>query len=412
MPVSIPLLWWLIVPASSILALVFAYIFYRQIMAADPGDPAMQAIAAHIREGAYAYLRRQYKVVAIFFAVVAALLALMAFGFNAQHKLVFVGFIAGGFFSGLAGFCGMKTATAASNRTAQGAKESLNRGLQIAFRAGAVTGLVVVGLGLLNICIWFFILVWLVPWLAPEYTMSLVQISVVMLCFGMGASFQALFARVGGGIFTKAADVGADLVGKVEAGIPEDDPRNPATIADNVGDNVGDVAGMGADLYESYCNSILAAGVLGVAAANWLGLEKYAINLMTLPMIIAGVGIILSIIGIYLVRTGAEATMKQLMGALERGINAAAILVVAATFGVCYLLLHDVFPADSTLRWWGVALSTTVGLAAGVLIGKFTEYYTSYECKPTQDIAAQAETGPGTVMIAGLAEGPSLYDGK
>ncbi len=406
MSVDIPLLWWLVVPASSVLALIFAYIFYRQIMAADPGDPDMQAIAAHVREGAYAYLRRQYKVVAIFFAIVAALLALMAFGFNAQHKLVFVGFLAGGFFSGLAGFYGMKTATAASNRTAQGAKESLNRGLQIAFRAGAVTGLVVVGLGLLNICIWFFILVWLTPRvLGPEYAMSLVQISVVMLCFGMGASFQALFARVGGGIFTKAADVGADLVGKVEAGIPEDDPRNPATIADNVGDNVGDVAGMGADLYESYCNSILAAGVLGVAAANWLGRPEYAVNFMVLPMVIAGVGILLSIIGIYLVRAGDNATMKQLMGALERGINVAAALVIVATFGICYLLLGDAFPADSPLRWWGVGLSTTVGLLAGVLIGKFTEYYTSYECKPTQDIAAQAETGPGTVMIAGLAEG-------
>ncbi len=406
MDISIPLLWWLIVPVSSILALVFAYIFYRQIMAAAPGDADMQAIAAHVREGAYAYLRRQYKVVAIFFAVVAALLALMAFGFNAQHKLVFVGFIAGGFFSGLAGFYGMKTATAASNRTAQGAKESLNRGLQIAFRAGAVTGLVVVGLGLLNICIWFFILAWLAPFiLGPEYAMSLVQISVVMLCFGMGASFQALFARVGGGIFTKAADVGADLVGKIEAGIPEDDPRNPATIADNVGDNVGDVAGMGADLYESYCNSILATGVLGVAAANWLGRQDYAVNLMVLPMVIAGVGILLSIIGIYFVRTGVEATMKQLMGALERGINTAAILVIAATFGVCYLLLGDAFPPDSPLRWWGVGLSTTTGLVAGVLIGKFTEYYTSYDSKPTQGIAAQAETGPGTVIIAGLAEG-------
>ena len=406
MAIEIPLLWWLIVPVSSVLALIFAYIFYRQIMAADPGDENMQAIAAHVRDGAYAYLKRQYKVVAVFFVIVAALLALMAFGFNAQHKLVFVGFLAGGFFSGLAGFYGMKTATAASNRTAQGAKESLNRGLQIAFRAGAVTGLVVVGLGLLNISIWFFILVWLTPQvLGPEYTMSLAQISIVMLCFGMGASFQALFARVGGGIFTKAADVGADLVGKVEAGIPEDDPRNPATIADNVGDNVGDVAGMGADLYESYCNSVLAAGVLGVAAANWLGRGEHAVNFMVLPMIIAGVGILLSIFGIYLVRTKAKASMKQLMGALERGINTAAVLTIVGTFAICYWLLRDAFPADSPMRWWGIGLSTTAGLLAGVLIGKFTEYYTSYESKPTQGIAAQAETGPGTVMIAGLAEG-------
>ena len=235
--------------------------------------------------------------------------------------------------------------------------------------------------------------------------MSLIQISVVMLCFGMGASFQALFARVGGGIFTKAADVGADLVGKVEAGIPEDDPRNPATIADNVGDNVGDVAGMGADLYESYCNSILAAGVLGVAAANWLGRDNYAINLMVLPMVIAAIGIVLSIIGIYLVRAKAQATMKQLMAALERGINTAAVLTIGATFAICYWLLGDAFPADSPLRWWGIGISTTAGLVAGVLIGKFTEYYTSYEFKPTLGIAAQAKTGPGTVMIAGLAEG-------
>ena len=363
----------------------------------------MQEIARYVRQGAYAYLKRQYKVVLIFLLIVAGLLALLAFGFHAQHELVWLGFLAGGFFSGLAGFFGMKTATAASNRTAQGAKESLNRGLQIAFRAGAVTGLVVVGLGLLNICVWFIILAVIAPRLG--YTMSLSEISVVMLCFGMGASFQALFARVGGGIFTKAADVGADLVGKVEAGIPEDDPRNPATIADNVGDNVGDVAGMGADLYESYCNSILAAGVLGVAAAAWLGRESYAVNLMAVPMVIAGIGIILSILGIYLVRSGVEATMKQLMGALERGINTAAILTVAASFGVCYWLLRDAFEPDSGLHWWGIGISTTAGLIAGVLIGKFTEYYTSYESKPTQDIARQAETGPGTVMIAGLAEG-------
>ena len=404
---NIPLLWWLIVPASSVLALVFAYVFYRQIMSADPGDEKMQEIASYVREGAYAYLKRQYRVVAVIFVIVAALLAIMAFVFNAQHKLVWIGFLAGGFFSGLAGFCGMKTATAASNRTAQGAKESLNRGLQIAFRAGAVTGLVVVGLGLLNICIWFFILAWLTPRvLGPEYTMSLVEISVVMLCFGMGASFQALFARVGGGIFTKAADVGADLVGKVEAGIPEDDPRNPATIADNVGDNVGDVAGMGADLYESYCNSILAAGVLGVAAASWLGLgDDGAVKLMAVPMVIAGLGILLSILGIYLVRTGADATMKQLMGALERGINVAAVLTGLGVFGVCYLLLGDALSGQEGITWWGVGISATAGLVGGVLIGKFTEYYTSYESKPTQGIAAQAETGPGTVIIAGLAEG-------
>ena len=403
---EIPMLWWVVVPASSVVALVFAYMFYRQIMAASPGDEKMQEIASYVREGAYAYLKRQYRVVAVIFIVVAGLLAVMAFGFNAQHKLVWVGFLAGGFFSGLAGFCGMKTATAASSRTAQGAKESLNRGLQIAFRAGAVTGLTVVGLGLLNICIWFFILAWVCPKvLGPEYTMSLVEISVVMLCFGMGASFQALFARVGGGIFTKAADVGADLVGKVEAGIPEDDPRNPATIADNVGDNVGDVAGMGADLYESYCNSILAAGVLGVAAAAWVGRSEYAVNLMAVPMVIAGLGILLSILGVFLVRTKAEATMKQLMGALERGVNVAAILVALATFGVCYLLLGDALAETPGVHWWGVGISTIAGLAAGVLIGKFTEYYTSYESRPTRGIAEQAETGPGTVVIAGLAEG-------
>ncbi|MDP6046378.1 MAG: sodium/proton-translocating pyrophosphatase, partial [Phycisphaerae bacterium] len=286
---------WYIAPVGAIVALFFAVKFYKEVKAADPGDEKMIEIAAHVTAGAMAYLKRQYKVVAVFFVIVSALLAVMAFVFHVQHEIVFVAFLTGGFFSGLCGWFGMKTATLASNRTTQGAKEGLNRGLTVAFRAGAVMGMVVVGFGLLDICGWFFAL--------TVFTdMGLVEITVVMLTFGMGASSQALFARVGGGIFTKAADVGADLVGKVEAGIPEDDPRNPATIADNVGDNVGDVAGMGADLYESYCGSILATAALGVAAVVGMNLGHAeamdaAMRLLAAPMILAGIGIFLSLIG-------------------------------------------------------------------------------------------------------------------
>lgn len=393
---SIPQIWW-IAPIGAVLALIFAFIFYKSVANSDPGDEKMQEIAKHVRDGAYAYLKRQYKVVAIFFVVVSAVLWLMSV-FHLQHQLVFVAFLTGGFFSGLAGFFGMKTATLASNRTTQGAKESLDRGLRVAFRAGAVMGLTVVGLGLLDITLWFVGLVAL----SSALGMSLTEITVVMLCFGMGASSQALFARVGGGIFTKAADVGADLVGKVEAGIPEDDPRNPATIADNVGDNVGDVAGMGADLYESYCGSILATSALGVAAVSLSGGGLAdQMKMVAAPMVIAGIGIVLSILGIYAVRTKENASMKQLLGALGRGVNGASVLIAIAAGGVCFWLFNGV----AGVNWWGVWVSILSGLTAGMVIGKSTEYYTSYDYKPTQDIARQSATGPGTLIIAGIAEG-------
>jgi len=396
---------WYIAPVGALVALAFAVVFYKQVKAANPGDEKMIEIAAHVTAGAMAYLKRQYKVVAVFFAIVSALLALMGFVFKVQHEIVFVAFLTGGFFSGLCGWFGMKTATLASNRTAQGAKEGLNRGLTVAFRAGAVMGLVVVGFGLLDICGWLI-------GLTVFTDMGLVEITVVMLTFGMGASSQALFARVGGGIFTKAADVGADLVGKVEAGIPEDDPRNPATIADNVGDNVGDVAGMGADLYESYCGSILATAALGVAAVVSMGLGKAdamsaAMKLLAAPMVLAGVGIFLSLVGIFLVRTKDGASMKQLMGALMRGVMGSSILILVAALGICYLLLGDIKAEDGTalVSWLGVFGAICVGMISGLIIGKATEYYTSYDFKPTQEVSANANTGAGTVIISGLAEG-------
>jgi len=402
--IDIPLIWW-VAPAGSIIALAAAFVLYKQVMAASEGDEDMQRIAAYVREGAMAYLKRQYKVVAIFFVVVSAVLYVMG-RIGVQHQLVFIAFLTGGFFSGLCGFLGMRTATLASNRTAQGAKESLNRGLQVAFRAGAVMGLVVVGFGLLDITMWFLILARVAPALIQGFHMDLVEITVVMLCFGMGASSQALFARVGGGIYTKAADVGADLVGKVEAGIPEDDPRNPATIADNVGDNVGDVAGMGADLYESYCGSILATAALGVAAVAAIGKSgemtvTHQAQMLAMPMVLAGVGIIMSIVGIGLVRTREDAGMKELLGALSRGINASSILIVIATLAASYLLLRGI----PEVNWWGVSCSVFAGLIAGIIIGKSTEYYTSYEYRPTRAISLQAETGPATVIIAGIATG-------
>ena len=396
---SLEYVWWGIAFAGSIVALIQAFLFYKSMMAADEGNEKMIEIAGHVREGAAAYLTQQYKVVAIFFGIICALLALAAYVLNVQSGYVPFAFLTGGFFSGLAGFFGMKTATWASSRTAAGAQKSLNSGLQVAFRSGAVMGLTVVGLGLLDITIWYAILRW-------GFQVELGPITVTMLCFGMGASSQALFARVGGGIFTKAADVGADLVGKVEKGIPEDDPRNPATIADNVGDNVGDVAGMGADLYESYCGSILATAALGVAAfanpelRNNMQLagsqEEWQLRALFLPMLIAGVGIFLSILGIYLVRTKEDSSQKALLKALARGIDLSTIAVIAAAVGLTYWLMP---------QFLGVSGSIAVGLAAGWLIGKWTEYATSDEYKPTKNLAAQAITGPATIIIGGVADG-------
>ena len=398
--VLIPWIWW-IAPISSLIALGGAWVMYKQVRDASPGDEKMIEIAGYVRDGAMAYLKRQYKVVAVFFVVVCIALFFMGQA-GLQHQIVFFAFLTGGFFSGLCGFLGMKTATLAGNRTTQGAKESLNRGLQVAFRAGAVMGLVVVGFGLLDITAWFLILSKVAPKLIEGFHMSLTEITVVMLCFGMGASSQALFARVGGGIYTKAADVGADLVGKVEAGIPEDDPRNPATIADNVGDNVGDVAGMGADLYESYCGSILATAALGVSAAITMGLGlENAMKLLATPMVLAGVGILLSIVGIYLVRTREDASMKQLMAALNRGVFGSSFLIIGAALLVCWLLLGKI----DGIVWYGVWGAICVGMLAGIVIGKATEYSTSYDFQPTKNVAENAETGPATVIIAGIAEG-------
>ncbi len=388
--------WWWLAPLAGFLALVMAFYFYRSIAAANPGNARMQEIAGYVREGAYAYLRRQYKVVGLVFLVLVGLLSYMAFVLGVQHRLVPFAFLTGGLFSGLAGFIGMKTATLASSRTAQGASESLNRGLTIAFRAGAVMGLTVVGLALIDITAWFLYLYKYNHLVTGGHPMNLETITVVMLCFGMGASTQALFARVGGGIYTKAADVGADLVGKVEAGIPEDDPRNPATIADNVGDNVGDVAGMGADLYESYAGSILATAALGVAAATvsgWDATKTFAF--LSAPMLLAAIGILLSVFGIFLVRTSEDATMKTLLAALNRGIYVSSVLIIAGAWLMVKFLAMPL----------GVFWSITIGVVLGVIIGKGTEWATASEYKPTQFIADQAATGPATVIIGGIAEG-------
>ncbi|PHS11257.1 MAG: sodium-translocating pyrophosphatase [Blastopirellula sp.] len=397
---------WLIVFGASLVALIQAYFFFIQMMKADPGTERMQEIAGYVREGADAYLRQQYKVVAIFFIVIGAFLAILAYWAEVQSEWVPFAFLTGGFFSGLAGWIGMKTATWASSLTAAAAKVSLNQGLQVAFRSGAVMGLTVVGLGLLDITIWFAVLYW-------AFDLPLIEVTVTMLCFGMGASCQALFARVGGGIFTKAADVGADLVGKVEQGIPEDDPRNPASIADNVGDNVGDVAGMGADLYESYCGSILATAALGVAAFSSpellakSGMDKETAQLQALflPMMISAVGIFLSILGIYMVRTKKDATQKNLLAALARGINTSTFLVAVAAIGLSMWLMPPVAMINIGIEIPGVALSIMVGLAAGWVIGKWTEYSTSDEFAPTKNLAEQAETGAATIIIGGLADG-------
>ncbi|HPO90655.1 MAG TPA: sodium-translocating pyrophosphatase [Victivallales bacterium] len=418
---TMPIYWW-IAPISSILALIFAWIFYQKMISAPEGTEKMKEIAGYVREGAMAYLFRQYKVVSVVFVILFVIFLILAI-FKIQNPFVPIAFLTGGFFSGLCGFIGMNTATRASNRTAQGASESLNRGLQVAFRSGAVMGLVVVGLGLLDICIWYFILDKLIY--TPENMVNglrflgmnlvypnttqvekLVHITTTMITFGMGASTQALFARVGGGIYTKAADVGADLVGKVEAGIPEDDPRNPATIADNVGDNVGDVAGMGADLYESYCGSILATAALGASVgaqkfASAIDVNsktdalKQAIGLVISPMIVAGIGTILSIIGIFMVRCKEGASQRNLLRALLTGTLGSSILIVIATFVLAKIGLIS----------YGIFGAVIAGLFAGVIIGQSTEYYTSDEYEPTKGIAAQAKMGPATTIIDGLAVG-------
>ena len=382
-----------LVPAAAVIALLFAWIFFRQMMKESEGTPTMKEIAQYVREGAMAYLKQQYKVVIIVFVVLACLFAVLAYGFGVQNPWVPFAFLTGGFFSGLAGFVGMKTATYASARTANATMRSLNSGLKIAFRSGAVMGLTVVGLGLLDIAIWWSVLK---IFYDPSDAQNLVVITTTMLTFGMGASTQALFARVGGGIYTKAADVGADIVGKVEQDIPEDDPRNPATIADNVGDNVGDVAGMGADLYESYCGSILATMALGASAFFQDGTEMQMRAILA-PMIIAAIGVVLSIIGIYVVRTKEGASLQDLLGSLSRGTNLAAVLIALCSFGVFYLLGFS--------NWWMLALSVLSGLLAGVIIGKITEYYTSHSYKPTQKLAESSQTGPATVIINGVGLG-------
>ena len=389
-------LFWL-VPASSVLALLFAWYFHRQMKRESEGNERMQKIAAAVRKGAMSYLRQQYKVVGLVFAVLVVLFAVMAYGFGVQNSWVPVAFLTGGFFSGLSGYLGMKTATYASARTANAARSSLNAGLKIAFRSGAVMGLVVVGLGLLDISFWYLLLNAVIPADALTPTQKLCVITTTMLTFGMGASTQALFARVGGGIYTKAADVGADLVGKVEAGIPEDDPRNPATIADNVGDNVGDVAGMGADLYESYCGSILATAALGAAAFLHSGDTVMQYKAVIAPMLIAAVGILLSILGIFSVRTKENAGMKQLLGSLSLGTNLSSALIIVATFAILWLLGLD--------NWQWISCAVVVGLLVGIVIGRSTEYYTSQSYNPTKRLSESGKTGPATVIISGIGLG-------
>ena len=388
-----------IVLAASVLALGFAFYFYKSMLKKDEGTDLMKKIAAHVRQGAMAYLKQQYKVVTIVFVILAAIFGIMAY-FKLQNGVVWFAFLTGGFFSGLAGFFGMKTATYASARTANAARQSLNAGLQVAFRSGAVMGLTVVGLALLDVAGWFLILngTGLLELVGAEA--DLITITTTMLTFGMGASTQALFARVGGGIYTKAADVGADLVGKTEYNIPEDDPRNPATIADNVGDNEGDVAGMGADLYESYAGSILATMALGASAFATSAVEGMQLKAVLAPSLIAACGVLLSIIGIYMVKTKEGAGMKELLRALSIGTNTAAFLIAGVTFAIFAWLF-----GTETNQWWQVSLSVVVGLLAGVIIGKSTEYYTSQSYKPTQKVSESSQTGPATVIISGLGLG-------
>ncbi|MDE7407547.1 MAG: sodium/proton-translocating pyrophosphatase, partial [Muribaculaceae bacterium] len=383
-----------IVPAASVIALVLAWFFYRRMLRESEGTPTMAKIASYVRQGAMSYLRQQYKIVGMVFLGLVIIFAIMAYGFNLQNAWVPVAFLTGGFFSGLSGFLGMKTATYASARTANAARQSLNDGLRIAFRSGAVMGLVVVGLGLLDISFWYWLLNTCIPENALNPTAKLCMITTTMLTFGMGASTQALFARVGGGIYTKAADVGADLVGKVEAGIPEDDPRNPATIADNVGDNVGDVAGMGADLYESYCGSILATSALGAAAFMSSGDVAMQTKAVIAPMLIAAVGIILSIIGIFSVKTREDASMKNLLGSLALGTNISSALIVLATFGILWVLQLE--------NWFNISLAVVVGLLVGIVIGRSTEYYTSQSYTPTNKLSESGQTRPATLIISGI----------
>ncbi len=382
-----------LVPAAAVIALFFAWFFFHQMMKESEGSVTMREIAQYVREGAMAYLKQQYKIVSIVFVVLAIFFAILAYGFKVQNPWVPFAFLTGGFFSALAGFIGMKTATYASARTANAVSRSLNSGLKLAFRSGAVMGLTVVGLGLLDISIWWLVLNAFVD--NPDAGQKLVVITTTMLTFGMGASTQALFARVGGGIYTKAADVGADIVGKVEANIPEDDPRNPATIADNVGDNVGDVAGMGADLYESYCGSILATMALGASA--FFGDTALQTKAIFAPMIIAAIGVIVSLVGIFVVRTKDGADLMSLLKSLNVGTNLSAALIGVLTFGIFFLLGFE--------NWWQMSLSVITGLLAGVIIGKATEYYTSHSYKPTRKLAESAKTGPATVVIGGVGLG-------
>jgi K(+)-stimulated pyrophosphate-energized sodium pump len=415
-PDTTPIIW-LVAPFAAILALLVAIQLYSKMMKADEGTPLMREIAQYVREGAMAYLKRQYKVVGIVFIILALVFLILAY-MGIQNPFVPIAFLTGGIFSGLCGFIGMKTATHASARTAQAASEGLNRGLQVSFRSGAVMGMCVVGFGLLDICAWYLILDKLVytdsnmvnglnflglELVHPGTTFheKLVHITTTMITFGMGASTQALFARVGGGIYTKAADVGADLVGKVEAGIPEDDPRNPATIADNVGDNVGDVAGMGADLYESYCGSMLATAALGASVGVTLVTKGDAdaaekmLKLVLAPMVVSGIGIVLSIIGIGMVKCKEGASQKDLLKSLMIGTTGSSALILVALVFLAWM------------EWisWGIFGSVVSGLVAGVLIGQSTEYYTSDEYKPTRGIAEQAKMGPATTIIDGLATG-------
>jgi len=392
------------VPIAAVTALAFAWYFFRQMMKESEGTDTMKKIAKHVRDGAMAYIRQQYKVVGIVFIVLTMIFAAMAYGLGIQNPWVPFAFLTGGFFSALAGFFGMKTATYASARVANAAQRSLNDGLRLAFRSGAVMGLVVVGLGLLDISIWFYVLQFIIgaldnttnAMIAANPSMKLIIITTTTLTFGMGASTQALFARVGGGIFTKAADVGADLVGKVEAGIPEDDPRNPATIADNVGDNVGDVAGMGADLYESYCGAILSTAALGATAFASLGVEKQ-MNGVIAPMVIAAIGIILSIAGIFMVKSKEDASQKQLLKALSRGVNFSSVLIA-----ICSFFILKMLDLPNYTGIWG---SMMAGLVGGIGIGKITEYYTSSGYTPTRNIAESTKTGPATVIISGIGTG-------
>lgn len=395
---AIPTLWWL-GPIGAIAALFAAFLFYRDVNREEEGTPLMIEIAQAVREGAMAYLSAQFKAVSIVFVGMFIFFVILAFVFDLQSKILPFAFLTAGAFSGAAGYVGMKTATNASARTANAAGRSLNDGLRVAFRAGAVMGLSVVGFVLLDMSVWFLLLYYVVP--ADFYggvTAFLPTVTTIMLAAAVGASTMALFGRVGGGIYTKAADVGADLVGKVEAGIPEDDPRNPATIADNVGDNVGDVAGMGADLYESYSASILATASLGVAYAVTQGLDVAGqLNYIVAPVMLAGAGVLLSILGVFLVRAHEDATMKQLIHALERSIQVIGLLIGILAFGLLYLLGFD--------NWINLGIAVATGIVAGVLIGRVTERYTSAEYGPTNRIVKSTETGPATVIISGLAVG-------